>query len=234
VLIGKIHSKKQKHFFAYRGFMTCAVCGCALTADTKKGHVYYYCTNGKGICKRPRKYLRSEKVDGLIADALGKLKFNKEFIEISYLAAKEKLSSRKDNAEELTANIVKQLKTNAERQSKLLDRHLDDLVSEEAYKAKLKELEKDKIDLENDLARIQKSGRGDFTFEPTKNIFLRANKAQIDFQKAKDDGKRHLLEILLSNLSIESGNLVSISFKMPYQLVANTPKNCELRAMLGW
>ena len=233
ILLGKIHSKKQKHFFAYRGFMTCSTCGCALTADTKKGHIYYYCTNGKGICEQSRKYLRSEKVDNLIADALEKLKFDREFIEISYLAAKEKLAKRKNNTDDIIENIEKQLKMNAGRQSRLLDRHLDNLVNEDAYKAKLKELEKDKIDLENDLARIQKSGRGDFTFEPTKNIFLSANKAQNDFQKAKDDGKRHLLEILLSNLSVESGNLASISFKMPYQLLANAPKNCSFDAMLG-
>lgn len=233
ILLGKIHSKKQKHFFAYRGFMTCSTCGCALTADTKKGHTYYYCTNGKGICKRPRKYLRSEKVDNLIADALEKLKFDREFIEISYLAAREKLAKRKNNAEDIAGNIEKQLKMNAQRQSRLLDRHLDNLVNEDAYKAKLKELEKDKIDLESELAKIQKSKRGDFTFEPTKNIFLSANKAQNDFLKAKDDAKRHLLEILLSNLSIESGNLASISFKMPYQLLANAPKNGDFNAMLG-
>lgn len=233
VLLGKIHSKKQKRFFAYRGFMVCSICGCALTADKKKGHVYYYCTNGKGNCEQRKKYLRSEKVDNLIANALGKLKFDREFIEISYLAAKEKLAMGKDNAIDIIEGIEKQLKMNAERQSRLLDRHLDNLVSEDAYKAKLKELEKDKIDLESELKKIQKSGRGDFTFEPAKSIFLSANKARIDFQKAKDDGKRHLLEILLSNLSIESGNLASISFKMPYQLLANAPKNCSFDAMLG-
>lgn len=233
VLLGKLHSKKQKHFFAYRGFMTCSVCGCALTADKKKGHTYYYCTNGKGNCEQRKKYLRSEKVDNLIADVLGKLKFDKEFIEISYLAAKEKLAKRKDNAEDIAGNIKKRLKMNAERQNKLLDRHLDNLVNEDAYKAKLKELEKDKINLESELLRIQKSGRGSATFEPVKNIFLRGNKAKKDFLKAKDDGKRHLLEIMLSNLFVESGNLASIKYKMPYQLIANAPKNCSLDTMLG-
>ncbi|HLM84296.1 MAG TPA: recombinase family protein [Candidatus Bathyarchaeia archaeon] len=233
ILLGKNHSKKQKHFFPYRGFMTCASCGCALTADKKKGHTYYYCTNGKGKCEQHKKYLRSEEIDKLIANALGNLKFDSKLIQISYLAAKEKLAMRKDNLEDIIGTIEKQLKTNAERQSKLLDRHLDNLVSEDAYKAKLKELEKDKIDLENELKRIQKSGKGNFTFEPVKSVFLAGNKAKKDFLKAKDDGKRHLLEILFSNLSMESGNLASISFKMPYQLLANAPKNGDFNAMLG-
>ena len=95
-------------------------------------------------------------MDNLIADALEKLKFDREFIEISYLAAKEKQIRRKDNAADIIENIEKQLKMNAERQSRLLDRHLDNLVSEDAYKAKLKQLEKDKIDLESELKKIQK------------------------------------------------------------------------------
>lgn len=41
VLLGKNRPRKQQHFFTYRGFMTCASCGCALTADKKKGHNYY-------------------------------------------------------------------------------------------------------------------------------------------------------------------------------------------------
>jgi site-specific DNA recombinase len=233
VLLGKNHSKRQKHLFPYRGFMTCASCGCTLTADKKKGHTYYYCTNGKGQCEQHKKYLRSEAIDQIIAKALGELKFDSKIIEISCLAAQEKLGMRKDNTKDLIGTIEKQLKMNAERQGTLLDRHLDNIVSEDAYRAKFKQLEKDKIDLENELARIQKSGRGDFTFEPAKNIFLRANKAQNDFLKAKDDARRHLLEILLSNLSIESGNLANISFKMPYQLLANTPKNCTFEKMLG-
>ncbi len=60
VLNGKHHPKAQKHFFPLRGFMNCFSCGCALTATTKKGHIYWYCTNGKGNCEQHRKYLRDK------------------------------------------------------------------------------------------------------------------------------------------------------------------------------
>ncbi|MFZ2154227.1 MAG: recombinase family protein, partial [Candidatus Moraniibacteriota bacterium] len=90
VLLGKNHSKKQKHFFSLRGFFRCKSCGCSLTATTKKGHHYYYCTNGKGHCEEHKSYMRSEYLEGIVATAFDDLKFNRELIEIMYEASKEK------------------------------------------------------------------------------------------------------------------------------------------------
>ncbi len=45
--------------FAYRGLLVCAHCGCALTAETKKGkYVYYHCTGNRGPCPKP--FVREE------------------------------------------------------------------------------------------------------------------------------------------------------------------------------
>lgn len=56
----------------------------------------------------------------------------------------------------------------------------------------------------------------------TKKTFLKYDKHE----------KRNLLEILLWNLEIENKKIANIRFKMPYQLLANTPKNCDLATML--
>jgi DNA invertase Pin-like site-specific DNA recombinase len=90
VLQGKHHTKTKNHFFALRGFMRCEVCGCLLTATLKKGHQYYYCTNGKGNCTEHRKYFRSETLDKTLADKFQDLKFNPKLVEIAYKAAKVK------------------------------------------------------------------------------------------------------------------------------------------------
>lgn len=40
-----------KHRHAFAGLVTCGICGCALTAELKKGrYVYYHCTGGRGRC----------------------------------------------------------------------------------------------------------------------------------------------------------------------------------------
>ncbi len=235
VLFGKTHSKKQKHFFPLRGFLRCRSCGCALTASIHKGHHYYYCTNGKGHCEEHKKYLRSEYLEGVVATAFDEIHFDEELIELAYLASKEKIEnnkSYKDNAEE---NILKQLESIARKQSKLLDNQLAELITDEVYRAKTKELNNQKIAFEQQLQKIRKtSDRGFNTLELTKKVFLTANKAKNDFINAVDSKKRNILEKLLWNLEIEDKEIAHASFKMPYEILKKSPKNGDFSIMLGW
>ena len=66
----KLHPRKKSHFFPLRGFITCVSCGCMFTATNKKGHDYYYCTNGKGICTAHKKYLRETSLYGEVSKIL--------------------------------------------------------------------------------------------------------------------------------------------------------------------
>ena len=69
--------------------------------------------------------------------------------------------------------------------------------------------------------------------EQIKKVFLTANTTKKTFLKYDKYKKRELLEILLWNLEIENEKIANIRFKMPYQLLANTLKNCDLATMLG-
>src|SRR5260370_26157428 len=54
---------KQRH--AFMGLLTCANCGCAITAERKKGqYVYYHCTNYQGGCDNT--YIREEEASDLL------------------------------------------------------------------------------------------------------------------------------------------------------------------------
>ena len=139
ILDSKHRSRRQKLFFPYRGFLNCAVCGCALTADKHKGHSYYHCTNGKGFCEEHRKYLRGKDVDVLTADIFDLVKFDEEIIEISYLAAKEKLEKNKDGLEDNRKNLTVSLGIIENRLSKLTDKYVDEKIPERIYQLKLKQ-----------------------------------------------------------------------------------------------
>lgn len=234
VLSGKIHSKKKTLFFPFRGFMKCHRCGCMLTASLKKGHHYYYCTNGKGICDEHTEYMRGEYLAEKIANIFDQLKFDEELVEIAYLASKEKLKNDKSYQEMSRENISKQLNFAREKQSKLLDSHLSNLITSDVYEAKMKELNNEISSLE---AQFKKMGsvanEGFLTLEQTKKVFLASNKAKKDFFCADDVGKRKIIEKLLWNLSFENRELAQVSYKMPYQLLANSPKNLDFCAMLG-
>ncbi len=89
VLHNRHRPRPKNHFFPLRGFMTCEKCGCALTASLKKGHAYYYCTNGKGICSEHKTYMRENTLYPIVASLMEKLNIDEEAIEMMHQSAKE-------------------------------------------------------------------------------------------------------------------------------------------------
>ncbi len=231
VLKGKHRGRRKKHFYPYRSFLTCEKCGCALTADKKKGHTYYYCTNGKGNCEEHRKYLRSEKIDEQISKVFNQIFYRKELIETVAEANSLRKTNDQKEFEELEISLRKQLEACKLKQEDLLDRSLEKKIGEELFEHKMKKLEKEQIDLETVLSQKRTKGRG--TFEQTKKVFLTANKAQKEFLKQDDQQKRKTLEIILSNVSLESQQVAKVSFKMPYKFLANAPENGDFTQLLG-
>lgn len=59
------HKRKYKYAglpYFYRGLIACGTCGCSITPEKSKGHVYYHCTQYKG--KHGAQYLREEDLTG--------------------------------------------------------------------------------------------------------------------------------------------------------------------------
>ena len=46
--------------FIFRGLIKCADCGCTITPEKTKGHIYYSCTNYKGFHAKALNSLRQE------------------------------------------------------------------------------------------------------------------------------------------------------------------------------
>jgi hypothetical protein len=63
------HPKQTKRKFPFNGMLTCAFCGCTITAEIKKDkHIYYHCTGNHGACPRPaaRQEILAEKLGEVI------------------------------------------------------------------------------------------------------------------------------------------------------------------------
>jgi site-specific DNA recombinase len=56
---------------AFCGLISCGECGCSITAEKQKGHIYYRCTKKKGVCSQP--YIREEFLDTQLSAILKKL-----------------------------------------------------------------------------------------------------------------------------------------------------------------
>ena len=71
VLSGGRPPSQSKHDFAFMGLVKCGLCGCAMTAELKKGkYVYYHCTCYHGKCGNT--YVRQESLDQLFAEVVGR------------------------------------------------------------------------------------------------------------------------------------------------------------------
>ena len=177
--------------------------------------------------------MASKKADELMADCFDLIYLDEKMIEMAYKASKEKLTNKENSNQELADSIDKRLKSVQERKSRLIDMYLDNGMLKIDYESKTNELQLEILDLENQKLNISKRiGNAESTLELTKEVFLTANKAKKEFINAKDEKRCNALEELLSNLVVKDEKMASVSFKMPYEIIKNHPKNGDFSTLL--
>ncbi|MBI4090440.1 MAG: recombinase family protein [Candidatus Komeilibacteria bacterium] len=231
VLHGRLHPRPKKYFYSARGFLTCGNCGCMLTADTKKGHQYYYCTNGKGYCQEHRSYLRASDVDVLLSRLFLELHFDEELIEISGEAYRQSRLSGSSFVNHALQTLQNELQGLSERESMLTDAYTAKTLRKELYEAKMQELANRRVELYSQIENASREDRPKATFEQVREVFLDGNKAAKRYVEVGDVEKRNMLEKLLSNASIRNKNIAQYTFKSPYQILANTPKTADFQTL---
>ena len=222
--------KSKRLFFPLRGFLKCETCGCSLTACLKKGHHYYYCTNGRQNCEEHKTYLRENYLYEKIADIFDNLTFSERKIELMYRASRERIDMDTKyfgEAIETLQNSLEGLKT---REKRLLDTFLADQISKELYDEKVLEIQNERVSLNRQIEELQQR-EPSATLEPTKKVFLQASRAKKEFLEKDENEKKEILENLLWNLSLENGNVAQIKYKSPYDIIAKTPKNADFQTL---
>lgn len=231
ILNARNSPRPSKRFFPLRGMVICDKCGCFFTANIKKGHDYYYCTEGRGNCDEHKHYLREDELYGFIGDIFGSLAVSPELIDIAYEAAKEKLTEANKHAEIITSDLDRELKNLEEAGSKLLDAYLSGVVSKAVFEAKTSEIEGKKLALEIQLDQRKKQDRK-VTLELTKEVFLSANRAKKEFSEAEGEKKRMIAQKLLWNLRIRNQKPAQYLLKTPYDILAEGGKITTLSQLL--
>ena len=233
ILHGRAHPHPKKYFYSAQGFLKCDNCGCALTVDTRKGHKYYYCTNGKGICEQHKGYMRSEYVDTALSDVFKVLKFDEEIIEISYEAYKALNMTKADYVDTSNDNLLNELKGLTEKESLLVDSYTSQVLRKELYEQKMLDIDNKRTELNKQLKEIQSKGAvSDNTIEQIKKVFLDGSRASEKYLQIDEYEKRKMLEQLLSNATFKNKSVAQYIFKNPFAILANTPKNADLPRLL--
>ncbi|MCM8804392.1 MAG: zinc ribbon domain-containing protein [Candidatus Omnitrophica bacterium] len=104
------HKKPFKYLskpFIFRGLIKCADCGCTITPEMHKGHIYYSCTNFRKIHGR-KTYVKEEELLKPIYEILENIKLTDEQIEEGVITKEifeNKLKEYKEKQAEIEAKM---------------------------------------------------------------------------------------------------------------------------------
>ena len=235
VMFGNRQPRKKSHTFTYSGFASCEDCGCAITAEIKKGkYIYYHCTNGRGACNQRSQNVREESIESIFMQELSDITFDPELVELAYQAKLEELNS---NATLNDTKILEQLETQItaidQKQSKLLDLHLADGITDTAFKEKNAELDVRRHELNDQLDTIRSQAHDPYaTIELIKNVFMRGYTLTNEYSSHDVDGKRQMLSEVLSNFTLKDKEVASFQYKSQYEVIRKNAHMDEISFML--
>jgi len=216
---GRSHSKRQ-HLFPFIGLLSCGECGCSITAERQKGHHYYRCTKKKGNCTQ--RYIREEALAAQLRGAVNKVSLS------DACAAKMlgKIHEWKTTEAQTSANFAQQYKEKLSaiqgKLDRLLDAHLDGVITREEYVARKERLLLGKAALTERMADVER--KGNHWLEPLEGFVKLAHQARSvacgpNLESLKDFAKR-----IGSNLRL-AGQTLSFSYQNPWPLLAHCRKN---------
>lgn len=206
--------------FYYRGLITCGECGCMVTAERSKGHVYYHCTQYKGKHNAP--YIREEELTKAFQDAFSALQPTHEQYADVMASLKASHGDKAKYRAEHEAVLRAQSTKLENRKERLFDVYLDGSLDKKTYEDRLSDITSSRVDIDNKLNSLE--GAADEFYATAENLMRLVRDAPTTFESSKMDARRELILLVLSNLVIKDGQLGWI-YKKPFDLMASCAKN---------
>jgi site-specific DNA recombinase len=224
VLSGGRTPSQSANQFAFSGLVKCGVCGCAMTAELKKGkYVYYHCTGFHGKCGNT--YVRQEVLDQLFAEAVGRVRVGPSVVEDIKSGLLDSQKDRVKYEQESKAALQKR----QTRLQGLLDKAYEDKlaggVSQELWERKSREWQDELVRVRQDLNALENAAQDYYQFGL--QILELANSLYAKYLSKEWSGKAELLKSLLSNSTFSHGTLTP-TYKKPFNMLAEGT-NFELK-----
>ena len=224
--------RRKKHNFPLAGLLSCAECGCAITAQIQKGYHYYHCTNGKGHCTQKPNYMREELLDKQLVSVFDQISFDDELIELLYESALERLEHEGVINHRALSDAQSKLTSLKTKENRLLDAYVAGSIDKDIYEVRQEEIKKERISLTQNLANLEQNNEDPkSTIERTRNLFRASNRAKSEYLSADSERKREVAYRLLSNALVKDKTMANIKLKSPYDILARTPKNADFETL---
>ncbi len=211
-------NSEQRHLFALRDFLSCGDCGCKITAERQRGHVYYRCTKGKGkeVCSQKR-YSREEDLMEQVEQILSSIEIGPDII--AALVEESRLMDREaqQGSDAEQKSLEQAVCENDRKAGRLLDSYLEGLVDAATYRHKAEELSRERITFEHRLEALINP-----TSERTACVQALAEtaaSARIRFKGASVQEQREVLATVLSNATLKDQQIADFQLKSPFEVL---------------
>lgn len=212
-------SKMTKLNFAFTNTMTCAHCGCAITAQEQRKksgrtYIYYHCTSGKGACSG-RVYIREERLSDLISEALAAIELPEDIFEWTKQALQESQQDEQAFHENKLKLIDERYRTIQRKIDKAYADRLEERIDFNFWQSQNDKLNKELLDIDSQRASLRAANSA--YVEKGIQLMELARQAPTLFKSMNPDEKRELVNLVLSNPRIENGTL-RYDYKKPFSM----------------
>ncbi|RJO59585.1 hypothetical protein C4546_01785 [Candidatus Parcubacteria bacterium] len=220
--------------FAFTGLIKCGECGASVTAEHKvnrQGHqyVYYHCTKRRPGIKCGQRVIELNKLERQIVQFLEQISIPKVLVGWTLRHLKSLDDKDKVLEAEQALSIERRLGACAKELSELTNLRIRGLLSDEEYIEKKRELEDERIGLQESVAK--RKHHSSEVGKRCANIFEFAGVAVRRFQKGTDRDKREILHSVGSNLTLRDG-ILNIEAVKPFQLIRSAIVSPEVHKLM--
>lgn len=213
------HNKKHFKYaglpYIYRSMIRCAVCGCMMTPEIKKGkYIYYHCTQYHR--KHNAKWVREEELTKQFAGLFKSIQIPKEILEDILGTLKSSHEGKKQHCEETRIGFQAEYDKYQNRIEKMYDDLLDGSITKSLYDKKYNEFRNKQDIIKQQLHNLESSD--DKYYISASYLLNLANRAHELFMSSEMEEKRQLLKLILQNLTFD-GKRVRYDFIKPFDLV---------------
>ncbi len=220
---GRNRKCERKHKWAFTGLITCGHCGCAFTAERKKGkYVYYHCTGARGKC--PEKFVREEEVAAQFGEALRAIQLDEDVLEWMVKALKESHVDEKQYHDDCIKALNRQYQRLQDRIGAMYIDKLDGEITQKFFDEKSDEWRREQEDIIDKIRTHQQANKS-YIDEGIRFLEL-GQRAAFLYAKQDDMEKRKILDFLLSNSKWKDGKLIP-NYRKPFDLLAEVNEEAK-------
>ena len=208
----------KRHFFPFTGIFQCGECGCAITAEIQKGHIYYHCTYRKGCCSQ-RSWLKSEDLEEQVVAVIRRLVIPRSFLEFAF--------KRLRDTHKTESQVQNTARQSLERRYGVLKAKLDALLefklspkntsgaylSDQEYLDQKNTIRTEMLELEQQRESYKK--QADTWVGDCEKFIQHTQELAVKYGMATLEQKKELMLLLCSKATVQDGS-VAFSYREPF------------------